>query len=193
MEPRYKRRIYLIDRAFQLKFAGLFIGIMLTLTVLVGTVLYQVLTGIIDKYLYSPHISVLSSGELLRPALLWINLLFMGVLILVSVGFIFVHLRRVSGSLRRFAIHLDAMRGRLVPQSIHFRQNDPLHLVAEDFNVMSAYLEKKIMGTRESLQQAVDGLHELQISPTMDRQIVTEKLKEIQSRLVAAKKETAFP
>jgi len=193
MEPRYKRRIYLIDRAFQLKFAGLFIGIMLTLTVLVGTVLYQVLTGIIDKYLYTTHISVLSFGELLRPALLWINLLFMGVLILVSVGFIFNHLRRVSGSLRRFAIHLDAMRGCLVPKSIYFRQNDPLHLVAEDFNVMSAYLEKKIMGTRDSLQQAVDGLHELRMSPTMDGQIVTEKLKEIQSRLGSAAKETAFP
>jgi len=193
MEQRHKRRIYLIDKSFQLKFAGLFLGIMLTLTVVVGTVLYYVLNGIIEKYLYSPHISVLSSGELLRPALLWGNLLFMGVLILVSIGFVYVHLRRVSGSLRRFANHLDAMRGRLVPKSIHFRQNDPLHLVAEDFNGMASSLEKKVTVTRESLQQAVKGLHTLRMTPAVDGKIATGKLKEVQSCLVAAEKEIAFP
>jgi hypothetical protein len=193
MGQPYKRRIYLIDKTFQLKFVGLFIGIMSILTILVGVVLYQVLNGIIEKHLYSPHISVLSSGELLRPALLWVNFTFMGVLILVSVVYILFHLRRVSGSLRRFANHLAGMRGRVTPKAIHFRQNDPLHMVAEDYNLMSAHLEKKIVGIRRSLHQAADTLHELRISQAVDSKTVCEKLKEIQNHLLAAEKEIVSP
>jgi methyl-accepting chemotaxis protein len=193
MGQPYKRRIYLVDKTFQLKFVGLFIGIMSMLTILIGVVLYQVLNGIIEKQLYSTHISVVSSGELLRPALFWVNFTFMGVLILVSVVYVFVHLRRVSGSLRRFANHLAGMRGRMIPKTIYFRQNDPLHRVAEDFNLMSAHLEKKIMATENSLHRATDTLHELRISQAVDSKTACEKLKEIQNHLLAAEKEVVSP
>ena len=189
MGQQFKRSIYLIDRTFQLKFVRLFIGIMFLLTGIIATVSYQVLSKIVENHLYSSHISALSSGEILGPALLWINLCFMALLTLVTVVFIFFHLRRVSGSLRRLSTHLDTMSGHLIPQVIHFRRNDPLHMVANDFNIMSAYLEKKITATRDYLQQAVDGLHDLRVSHTADSEISSENFKEIQQHLVAAEKE----
>lgn len=189
MGQKFKRSIYLIDRTFQLKFVGLFIGIMLLSTGIIATVSYQVLNKIVEKQLYSSHVSALSSGELLGPALLWINLSFMALLTLLTIVFIFFHLRLVSGSLRRFSTHLDTMSGHLIPQVIHSRRIDPLHMVAHDFNIMSAYLEKKITTTRDYLQQAVDGLHDLRVSHTPDSEISAENFKEIQHQLIAAEKE----
>ncbi len=189
MGQQFKRRIYLIDRTFQSKFVRLFIGIIILLSGIIGTVSYQVLSKIVEKHLYSPHISALSSGEILGPALLWINLCSIALLTLVTVIFIFFHLRRVSGSLRRFSTHLEKMSGHLIPQVIHFRRNDLLHVVANDFNIMSAHLEKKITATRDYLQQAVNGLHDLRVSHTADSKISSENFKEIQHHLIAAEKE----
>jgi methyl-accepting chemotaxis protein len=189
MGQQLKRRIYLIDRTFQLKFVRLFIGIMVVLTGVIGTVSYQVLNKIVEKHLYSPHISALSSGEIIGPALFWINICFTALLIFAAVIFIFFYLRRVSGSLRRFSTHLDKMSGHLIPQVIHFRRNDPLHMVANDFNIMAAHLEKKITATRDYLQQAVDGLHDLRVSHAADSKISSENFQEIQHHLIAAEKE----
>jgi len=189
MGQQYKRRIYLIDRTFQLKFVRLFVGIMCVLTVIVGAVSYQVLGQIVERHLYSPHISALSSGELLRPALLWINCIFTGVFLVVSVAYIYIYLRRVTGSLKRFATHLAEMRGRLVPKTIHFRQNDPLHLVAHDFNTMAGHLEKKITTTRGLLQQALHEIHDFRVSRGAESQISSENFKNVHRHLVAAEKE----
>lgn len=189
MGQQIKRRIYLIDKTFQLKFVKLFIGIMFLLIGIVGMVSYQVLNKIVEKHLYSPHISALSSGEILGPPLLWINLWFTLLLALVTIVFIFFHLKRVAGSLRRFSTHLDSMRGCLIPQMIHFRRNDPLHLVANDFNIMSAHLEKRIATTRDCLQQAVNELHDLRVAHTADSKISSGNFKNIHEFLIAAEKE----
>jgi hypothetical protein len=189
MGQQIKRKIYLIDRAFQLKFIRLFIGMMILSTGIIGTVSYQVLNAIVEKHLYSPHISALSSGEILRPALFWINLCFAVLLTLVTVIYIFLHLRHISGSLRQFSTHLDQMSRHLIPQAIHLRRNDPLYMVANDFNTMSAHLEKKLTVTRNYLQQAVVGLHDLRVSHTADNKISSENFKEIQHHLIAAEKE----
>ncbi len=189
MEQQYKRRTYIIDRAFQLKFVRLFMGVMFLLTAFIGTVSYWVLSKIIEKHLYSPHISALSSGEILRPAIFWINVFFTGALVVVSVVVIFFHLRRVTGSLRRFSTHLAGMSGHLIPQTIHFRQTDPLHLVANDFNVMVDHLGEKITSTRTFLQLAVDGIHDLRVSSAADSKISSENFKDIQRHLAAAEQE----
>ena len=189
MGQQYKRRIYLIDKTFQLKFVRLFVGIIVLLIGIVGIVSYQVLSKIVEKHLYSPHLSALSSGEILQPVLLWINLCFAALLILVTVAFVFVHLRHVSGSLQRFSSHLEKMSEHLIPQVMSVRRNDPLEMVANDFNIMAAYFAKKITVTQDYLQQAVDGLHDLRVSHAADSKISSENLKEIHNHLIAAEKE----
>jgi hypothetical protein len=81
------------------------------------------------------------------------------------------------------------MSEHLIPQAIHFSRNDPLHMVANDFNIMAAYLGEKFSVTRDSLQQAVAGLHDLRESLVVDNKISSENFKEIQRHLIAAEKE----
>jgi hypothetical protein len=189
MGQQIKRRIYLIDKTLQLKFVRLFVGIMFLLTGIIGAVSYQILNKIIEKYLYSTHISPLSSGEIILPALLWINLCFAVLLTLVTVIYVFFHLRHISGSLRRFSTHLDKMSGHSTPQAIHLHRNDPLYMVANDFNIMADYLGKKNSVTRDYLLLAVAGLQGLRVSLTADNQISSENFKEIQHHLITAEKE----
>ncbi|MDO8946410.1 MAG: hypothetical protein Q7U88_04535 [Desulfocapsaceae bacterium] len=62
-------------------------------------------------------------------------------------------------------------------------------MVVNDFNIMTAFLEKKITTALAYLQQAMDGLHELRVSHTTDSKILFKNFIEIQHHLIAAIKE----
>ena len=187
-----KRRIYLIDRKFQLKFIRWFLFAALLVAVAVGGAAYQILNHITEQYLYSPHIPFDRSGDILRPALLRINLVFFIILIIITAVLVSLHLRQVSGSLKRFAAHLAEMGSRLIPRMIHFRRNDPLHGVAEDFNVMATSVERKVADGRDHIRRAADELHDLAISHEAGSAISAENIREIQSHLTAAVKKLEF-
>ncbi|MBU4327237.1 MAG: hypothetical protein KKB91_05770 [Proteobacteria bacterium] len=59
-------------------------------------------------------------------------------------------------------------------------------MVVNDFNIMTAFLEKKITTALAYLQQAMDGLHELRVSHTTDSKILFKNFNEIQHHLIAA-------
>ncbi|MDD3813207.1 MAG: hypothetical protein PHZ02_01065 [Desulfocapsaceae bacterium] len=74
-------------------------------------------------------------------------------------------------------------------QIIQFLHIDPLQMVVDTFNVMRAFLRKKITATRAYFQQAVDELRGLRVFHATDSKILPKGFREIQRHLMAAVKE----
>ncbi len=150
-----RRRTYLIDREFQLRFIFLFLSAVAAVALLTGFLSYFMLSAEIERHLYSPHISFDGTGAILRPLETWINLGLALALTAVTCGMAIWYMRKTAGSLARFSAHLSLFKTGKIPGEIHFRKNDPLHEVAEDFNRMSDSLSSSRRDLRASLDAAV--------------------------------------
>ena len=184
----YRRRKYLVDRTFQLRFLFLFLGGVLVIGSLSGGMTYGVLHSILTRWLYSPHLYHQRSGELFGPALLWINMgLSIGLTVLVVVSSV-LFLRRVAGSLQRFAIHLCGMSQGKIPPAIHFRKNDPLNETAEEFNSMVMALAEKRTTIFGHLAEAKGLVNEVLEQQLQDVEQAKETLDRAAAQMQAALK-----
>jgi methyl-accepting chemotaxis protein len=184
----YRRRRYLVDRTFQLRFLFLFLGGVLVIGSLSGGMTYGVLHSILTRWLYSPHLYHQRSGEFFGPALLWINIgLSIGLTVSAVVSSV-LFLRRVSRSLQRFAIHLGGMSQGKIPPAIHFRKNDSLHETAEEFNSMVMALTEKRTTIFERLTEAKGLVNEVLEQQLQDMGQAKETLDRAAARMQAALK-----
>jgi len=185
----YRRRRYLIDRGFQLRFLFLFLGGVLVIGCLSGGITYVVLHSILTQWLYSSHFYQQSSGELFGPALLWINTgLSIGLMLLAVVSSA-LFLRRVDGSLSRLASHLcDISRGKTA-SVINFRRNDPLHETAEEFNSMIKVTAQRRTAVFEQLSEANGLLNEVLEQHLQDPEQVREVLDRAAAEIKAVSRD----
>lgn len=160
----YLRRQYLVDRQFQLRFSLLFLALVLFLGLLVGLLTYFPAISLIQKQLYSPHISIDGSGELLVGLLCWINAGFALVLLFIVLFLVARHLRRTAASLDRLAGQLKLLAAGRIPAVIHFRRRDPLHAAAGEFNRMVNGLRDRQQRLDAHVQAAVHLLASLEYS-----------------------------
>ena len=154
----YSRRIYLVDRQFQLRFVFFFVVGLLFLGLLVGLLTYFPAAARIQRQLYSPHIRIAGSGELLSSLLFWLNTGFALALVLLAFFLVARHLRRTTGSLGRLAGRLQDMAAGKIPAPIHFRRRDPLYDVAVEFNQMVNALRDRQLRLDSHVQAAVHHL-----------------------------------
>ncbi len=149
---RSKRRRYVVDRRFQLKF---------TAFVVVSAGIFAV-TVMAEYYGYFGR-SV--SSNLLDPGLLFLFLaankllliklvLFLGVFLAVSVLLSF----RIAGPLFNLQRSFRAVAEGALFHRARFRQKDELHEVAEEFNRMMETLQKKVEGDRGTAEEMIEAL-----------------------------------
>ena len=154
----YSRRIYLVDRQFQLRFVFFFVVGLLFLGLLVGLLTYFPAAARIQRQLYSPHIRIAGSGELLSSLLFWLNTGFALALVLLAFFLVARHLRRTTGSLGRLAGRLQDMAAGKIPAPIYFRRRDPLYKVTVEFNRMVNALWDRQLRLDSHVQAAVHHL-----------------------------------
>jgi len=187
----YIRRTYLVDRQFQLRFSLFFVGGIVLLGLLVGLLTYFPAKSLIQKQLYSPHIVMNNSGELLAGLLWWLNLGFAFGLFLLALFLVVWHLRRTSASLNRLAGHLQSMAAGRIPAAIHFRRGDPLSGIAAEFNRMINGLQDRQRRVKSHVQAAVHHLHGCALSveevSSADKESVVQALEQAARELDQAR------
>ena len=192
VKQHYIRRQYLVDRQFQLRFSLFFVGGIVLIGLLVGLLTYFPAKSLIQKQLYSPHIVINNSGELLAGLLWWLNLGFAFSLFLLALFLVVWHLRRTSASLNRLAGHLQSMAAGRIPAVIHFRRGDPLSGIAAEFNRMVNGLQDRQRRLNSHVQAAVHHLHGLELpaggSSLFDREEVMQVLGRAARELEQARK-----
>jgi hypothetical protein len=156
----YKRRHYLVDRSLQLRFMLRLAGSGVLLVLLAGAATFFWGRYLLEKALYSPHLSHAGSGELLRPLLLGFNLVFAVLLFGVIAFLTRSYLQKITGSLLRLEGHLGRMGQGEVPEPLAFRNHDPLQPVGEAFNIFSSGFNQRRDLVRQQIRTAVAALQQ---------------------------------
>ena len=140
-EWRKRRRRYIVKPAFQLRYVGLILAVMLLSAVIVGYTIYYnswVLLG-------SKLASVYPQGRLVQifrsvNVRLAINMVFVGVLC-AGIGILASH--RIAGPIQRMKKFLDDMTGGDYSRRLKLRKHDELKDVAGAMNRLAEKLERE--------------------------------------------------
>jgi methyl-accepting chemotaxis protein len=170
--PSKKRRRFIVDRRFQLKYTALTAG---AAAVFGATVLA-------DYYGYYGR-SV--SSNLLEPGLFYLFLAANKILVLklglflalFSAGAMLISFRIAGPFFNLRRCFRDAAEG-LLTARVRFRDRDEFHDVADEFNRMMGELQKKVAEDRRSAQEMSEALDVLAGAPlTPDQKKIVDELR----------------
>ena len=138
--PTYKRRDYLVDRAYQLQFVTrLFIAILA-----IAALTYVIASWLLWRNLYLPHQE--TSPALMTSALIGITLTLL-VELLIAIPLLFLlgirQTHRVVGPMKRITRALEAIGSGNFHQRIRLRKGDTLEELAQAINRMAEHLEAR--------------------------------------------------
>ena len=139
MSSQFKRRQYLVDRAYQLRFVTRLFLMLLVVAVLTSLAS----SGLLWRNMYSPE----SSPSLLTAALIAISLtilleLLIAVPIVIFFGIRYTH--RVVGPMKRLKHTLEAIGSGDFSQRITLREGDVLQELATAINNMAEQLQQRL-------------------------------------------------
>ena len=166
-KPRFRRRVFLIDKRLQLRFTVLVVALIVVYSVFLGGATYLYHKTACIQYdnmsLYDPVEAASFKKGANRT--LWTTTIFLAVNAVV-VGWAFVLLtHKVAGPLYRIRRHIAEIQGGKLPQRITLRKGDELGHVAQTVNDMTDALRgaaeqdvKDLGGVAIVLQGAMDEL-----------------------------------
>jgi sensor histidine kinase YesM len=99
--PRYRRNHFLIKKRFQINFIIRFILIIFIAALIYGTLLYTILAKKFEAFLYSPHLKIKSTFDILGPSLLYVNLAVFLFLSIIAFAMILLISRKILGPFNR--------------------------------------------------------------------------------------------
>jgi sensor histidine kinase YesM len=161
----YKRRIFLINKPFQLRFSFYVCSWLFALSAVYPLILTSLFDQLIRYAALDPHGPALEQLKQGRQDVLWLlvflQLSFLGITFLIS---IFTS-HRIAGPLYKLDKFMrEAASGHPQPK-IQFRKNDHFENLAESYNAMMAtLLSSKSSGTSPRQAQAIQQLEKLTAS-----------------------------
>lgn len=126
---KYKRRNYLIDKSFQMRYVGMIVILMVAVSVGTGWVMYSTTwTMLLDRLKGVTELDKLII-ELNKAVLIRTSLLIVASVCLAAVLTVFI-VHRVAGPLFRVKRVMHQIANGMVPQRVKFREGDELQDVA---------------------------------------------------------------
>jgi methyl-accepting chemotaxis protein len=146
---KLKRRRYIIDSRLQIRYALLFVLVSLISNILAVTAFNSLALKQLDTLMWSTHISINSTDELIRPIFIFINVInfvFVAVL-LVLTGFLMM--KKTSGPLIRMSRDIRKVTDGDLSSLIVLRQKDDFKDVADELNRMTGKLRERFSNLKE--------------------------------------------
>jgi len=141
MAEKYRRRHYLVEKRFQLKFAGMIIAFMFFVAVFSSLIIYYNIWMILGEKLAN----VYPQGRL-EAILKTANYnLFIRILMITPLVFFLaiVLSHRIAGPIQRFKLTLDEVIKGDYSKRLHLRKTDELKDAADSVNKLIELLERK--------------------------------------------------
>lgn len=155
-----RKRLF-IDRAFQGRFILAFSLLAITGTVLFAVVAYVILNRSLGDNLFSAHLAISRTGEMLTPTLTALSIAFALILGIASATLSLYVSHRISGPLFAITRYLGMMAEGKLNFEAKLRTNDQTCVVAESLNTTVGFLRGRLRRTRESAAQLRQGLDRL--------------------------------
>lgn len=163
----YKRRRYFVKKKLQLSFILKFFIVALLSSLIVHIVLYFLFDDRLNETLYSAHISIKSSGEIILPYLILTNLIIISIVAIISFGLVRFFVKKISGPLLKFRNTAEEIACGNLSQRVNLREGDYLFEFRDKFNLM-------IDGLRENITHAKDSFHKVLESEKLLSELISE-------------------
>jgi len=160
---KFRRRKYLINSGLQVRFSFLFIVVALLGNLLAVAAFNMSSLKKLEAARWSTHLDVQSTGELLYPVFLYVNL---GSFFFISLFFIIIGiwmLKKTTGPLIRMSNDIRDVTAGDLSLKIVLRQKDEFKDVADELNEMTDQLRGRFINIRDryaSISQSVKMLEE---------------------------------
>jgi len=139
----WRRRRYLIDSSFQIKLILTFLLISLIGTLIVVAAFNSFALDELEKQIWSVHISAQSTGEILGPLFLRVNIASIVLVAALLIAGALISTKRTSGPLYRMSKDIRKIAGGDLSTTVSLREKDEFQEVAETLNSMAGTLRSE--------------------------------------------------
>lgn len=145
-----RRRVLLIEKAFQLRFIAKVTTVVVVGTAVSGGLLYLLADREFGRAFYSAHFQARGSWELLLPAVLVASFVAMCLVAGVAVLLTLYDSHRIGGPLYRFKANLRTLGDGDLTLITRLRERDELQPLTEAMNQMTRSLREKVSAAKET-------------------------------------------
>jgi methyl-accepting chemotaxis protein len=139
----FRRRKYLIDTHYQIRIILIFVLISFLVSIAAVACFNFFAIQELEMVMWSTHINVQSTGELVRPLFITVNTAGFIIVSLLIVAAALLIVRKTSGPLYRMSQDMERAAGGDLSLNISLRQKDEFKGIAEDLdNVMQSIRER---------------------------------------------------
>ena len=155
---KYRRRNYMINSGLQMRYSFLFIIAALLGNICAVGAFNMLSLKKLEAARWSTHLNVESTGELLYPVFLYVNI---GAFLFITLLFIIAGiwmLRKTTGPLIRMSKDISRVTEGDLSSQIVLRQKDEFKDVADELNIMTEKLRGRFINIKdkyESISQSV--------------------------------------
>lgn len=177
---KYHRHTYIIKTGLQLRYMGILVACMLTVSVCVGWIIYHTSW---NQIINTPDLSIdklYLIFEQVNSQLIWWILAFIFIIAIIS---IFVS-HKIAGPVYRLEESTKLIASGDLTHKVHLRQGDELGDLQDAFNKMSESLSKMVYKDREVIERLAKTGENLQ-KKVDNKNLTRESLEEIAYELNA--------
>ncbi len=168
----FKRRIFLINKRFQFRFAFYVCSWLIALSFAYVMVISTLFDYFIRYVAADPMGPAIAGLEKTRSDLLWLLVLMQGILIILTFLVSIFMSHKIAGPLYRLRKFFQEARTGNIEQRLRFRKGDYFPELAEDYNGMMEGVMTRVLKTRELAQAAI---------PRIEKAIILSSLPEAKS------------
>ena len=150
----HRRKQHFIKKGYQTRFILKFCLLVLVGAVISSVLLYWLAQGSLTSTYENSRLAVRSTSTAILPAVIWTNLITLG---LVAVATVFVVLyvsHKIAGPLFRFEKELSEIAEGDLTKVIHLRRRDEVTEMADSLNRMTASLRERLKELQGELDEA---------------------------------------
>ncbi len=149
----HKRRQVYIKKAFQFRFMLRF-GLVILVGVLISTALLMALSqGTLTSSFQDSRLVVRETSMAILPAVLYTNLITLGLISLASIIVTLFVSHKIAGPLYRFELEINQVAEGDLTRKIHLRENDQITDIAKCLNNMTGSLNRKLGEIRHTVDE----------------------------------------
>ncbi len=156
-----KRKQYLVDTKFQLKFAIIFVSVALLGSIVSTSFFLFYSVRHIETVRFSVH-STLDSASLFTPTFIQANLISLACVALLFTLTLFWKKKKMNGSLYRLTSALKNIHNGNLSEKIILRKNDPFNDVADSLDQMRLHIRDTIKRANKDYNEITNGLADLE-------------------------------
>lgn len=169
----YKRRQYLINKDFQIRFIFKFCLLLLSASVLSTVILMYLSEGTLTSTFNNSRLVISSTASAILPATLLTNIITICVVAIATILVTLFVSHKIAGPLFRFQKEVREIAKGNLSINICLRKKDQIKDIADELNAMCNSLGQKIKGIREEIfeisEMAKNGSEIQQMSSALNK------------------------